>query len=427
MADYQLIVYVIDEVTNGAPNNPPGEHGTPVTASVFVYPSSQNKSTDSNGIATFTLPEGSYSVQVTAPGYNPTNQPAVVSADSNVYVPLGAMPVAQIPISINIVPALSGATWIVSGPSSISGTFVNGQAISSNGIMSLDPGDYDITVTAAGYTSNPNPVSVTVSPSSSTFTIPIIQSTDQGQVPVANTTTVNSDAIQQALLQNPIADYQTGQSEWIPPTDSYNKYFTATQARIYVGNLFIDEVNGLQFALQDNTIPIFGYASKYADAYGSGRSLIQGQLVINFISEMYLLTVLEEFKTKTQPTPPQPSQAVQTAVDLTNKIKILRAAGANDTLVSTLVDARLRALAGTGLPGISAVKAANTVVKSSGPVYNNPVYQSTVFDLEVKLGEGPTQRTRRLEKIKLTSNEVIYDQSGQPILDTYGFIARRLL
>jgi hypothetical protein len=49
-----------------------------------------------------------------------------------------------------------------------------------------------------------------------------------------------------------------------------------------------------------------------------------------------------------------------------------------------------------------------------------------LFDLELQLGEGQEKKVRRLEKVKLISNEQVYDQSGQVLRDVYGFMARRL-
>jgi hypothetical protein len=58
--------------------------------------------------------------------------------------------------------------------------------------------------------------------------------------------------------------------------------------------------------------------------------------------------------------------------------------------------------------------------------YDNAVYRPVLFDLELQLGEGQEKKVRRLEKVKLISNEQVYDQSGQVLRDVYGFMARRL-
>src|SRR5271166_4172741 len=42
--------------------------------------------------------------------------------------------------------------------------------------------------------------------------------------------------------------------EFIAPNTGQGTYFTMTQARMYIGTMFIDELNGLQFTLQDNKI-----------------------------------------------------------------------------------------------------------------------------------------------------------------------------
>ena len=50
----------------------------------------------------------------------------------------------------------------------------------------------------------------------------------------------------------------------------------------------IDELDSVQFVLQDNKIPVYSYMGRYFAAIGQGRSLVQGQIAINFISERCL-------------------------------------------------------------------------------------------------------------------------------------------
>jgi hypothetical protein len=58
----------------------------------------------------------------------------------------------------------------------------------------------------------------------------------------------------------------------------------ANDARMYIGNVFVDELDSVQFVLQDNKIPVYPYLGRYFAAIGQGRSLVQGQIAINFIS-----------------------------------------------------------------------------------------------------------------------------------------------
>ena len=72
------------------------------------------------------------------------------------------------------------------------------------------------------------------------------------------------------------------------------KYFTGTQASIWIGETWVTECFGISFNAQQNVIPIFGYASSVFDAMAKGRVLVQGTFEINFIDEGYLYYVLHK-------------------------------------------------------------------------------------------------------------------------------------
>lgn len=433
MANVFVQINALDSVTSASPSSTPGlAGGSPITINAYaIGPNSQVINTD---IGLFNLAPGTYNINATANGYNPSSTQSVTmqSGDNTriVYLYLDPTQHSNVTASIVINPQVDGTSWTLTGSTvTLTGTSINGAGIVTaplNATLSVPDGTYTFTITAPGYTSYPQVVNITSSNSS--ITAQLVKSSDTtnsiGTTAVAGQP---SSAIVQALLNNPLTPAAPSQAEWVPPTDAYNKYYTATQARIYVNRLFIDEVNGLQFVLQDNTIPVFGYASRYADAYGQGRSLIQGQFVINFISEAYLLTMLNDVGGFTGGNLSTPTPGIQSAVVQDNNIAKLIQQGDPNQMLSTLVSARTQTIAAAGPGAVPAIKAARKKASTPTNKYNNAVYQSQVFDMEIDFGEGPTKRVRRLEKIKLTSNEVILDQSGTPVLDTYGFIARRLL
>jgi hypothetical protein len=230
--------------------------------------------------------------------------------------------------------------------------------------------------------------------------------------------------------------------EFIAPNTGQGTYFTMTQARMYIGTLFIDELNALQFALQDNKIPIFGYASRFYDTVAQGRSLVQGQFTINFISEGYLFSVLKEYTTvidtDSDPTASTTIQQQQARLlTLTNKLsnpngadpswtpdQIAAAKKEINTLAAALGPDALALAQG----GISANtrKQIDSILGLPGGDYPNAVYQDVGFDIVIQYSGAGRVITRRLEDCHLISNESIMDHSGTPILDSYGFISRRL-
>lgn len=255
-------------------------------------------------------------------------------------------------------------------------------------------------------------------------------------------------------------------SEKIYSNSAFQGYFTSAQVNASINGTVLDELNTIQWALQTNTIPIYGYSSRDYDALGSGRSLVQGQLVLNYVTENYLLTLINtqspRFVTDTSISyaggttqsvtnsgaDTQSAQDMAQLLQRQQAVKALPTAAQTDqALVGLLSDATNQgisanpALNSPGTMAASLQQRLDAMLASSTPAtvqmakqmskqskqdaYANPVYRNATFDLRIEIGTGRAKTYRMLEKCKLISNEVICDQSGQPILEAYGFIARR--
>ncbi len=86
-----------------------------------------------------------------------------------------------------------------------------------------------------------------------------------------------------------ISDYDVG---------SINKFdfYSGSQITVWFGNIFMDDINSIQWARTQNKRPIYGYASQEFDAVARGTVLIQGNFSINFRQVGYLTAVMEEIK-----------------------------------------------------------------------------------------------------------------------------------
>lgn len=226
--------------------------------------------------------------------------------------------------------------------------------------------------------------------------------------------------------------------EFIAPNTGTGTYFTMTQARMYIGDLFIDELNSCQFALQDNKIPIYGYASRFWDAKAQGKSLVQGQFTINFISEGYMVKTLENYKTKIiqsdSPVDPQKAANQQRLLSLIDKLQNPDPNWTPDQFTSAVNEVKNLAAA-LGADAVNAASAQirvdrqnqlNSILGLAGTDYANAIYSDIEFDMILQYTGAGRTITRRLEKCTIISNESIMDHSGTPILESYGFIARRL-
>lgn len=252
--------------------------------------------------------------------------------------------------------------------------------------------------------------------------------TGYSPTPVSIGQAYSQSAQTQVSIQIPPAQ----NTPFVAPNGEYGKYFTCQDARVYIGGTFIDESVYVQFTLQDNKIPLYGYRSRYYDAVAQGKSVVQGQLGLNFVSEGYLYTALNDYTS---------SQNVSTNTDqntLNNyaytkyQLNIIQATKPSATTASeiTALNSLIAGMASNPNVSLAVAQAyvnnsmiANTVATHS---YPNAVYTDVVFDLVLQLeGAGRTVQ-RKIEGCQLIANDQVIDSSGNTLSDGYSFIARRL-
>jgi hypothetical protein len=306
-----------------------------------------------------------------------------------------------------------------------------------------------VTVSKEGWTTLVD--NVTVESGIGTYVIGPMEKTDpqpgitegKGPEDIQLTPTSSSISLPTASLHTP-DDY-----EYIYPSGEFGRYFTTAQARMYVGNLFVDELHTIQFALQGNRIPIYGYASRDFDAVGQGKALVQGQIYINFVSEGYLYTILKEFKKlrKTiEDSGNEEKRLQQEFEDLRRYREQILSQSVTDQFQGdvtffyqpevpeadlsssqrlAMIEARMAELASSGphiIDGAKRIQLADIVAPDG---YVNALYLPVSFDVEIELEGAGRVVKRRLERCYLGANEQVMDQSGNVIGETYSFIARR--
>ena len=207
---------------------------------------------------------------------------------------------------------------------------------------------------------------------------------------------------------------------------TWEGYFTGAQCRVYLGNIFLDELQSIQYVVQNNQVPYYGYASRFLDGYGQGKSIVQGQIIINYVSEGYLFLTLDNYRRTTL----AESGSKDPNSDAAKQIQALMATQllVDNAKKGSRRDVSLTAMLAKYASNPQAVALAKKTYSPGGfdPVYCNPTYQDIVFDLEIEIGTGEYKTYRKIEKVKLTTNEQVLDQSGNIVAEAYGFLARRL-
>lgn len=78
-------------------------------------------------------------------------------------------------------------------------------------------------------------------------------------------------------------------------------YFSIFDISIYFGGVFIDEITSLQFSMQEQILPMYGYNDYRFRHVAHGNRLIQGMFSINFKEAYYIPAVLENINTNSKP------------------------------------------------------------------------------------------------------------------------------
>lgn len=93
--------------------------------------------------------------------------------------------------------------------------------------------------------------------------------------------------------------FQEGEQLWKTVDEYYQTYWSGLDARVYAGNVLLDEIVALQYELQEAVLPVFSYASyTFTDALHGARR-IQGMFTMNFKREGYLFELLRQLEKRT--------------------------------------------------------------------------------------------------------------------------------
>jgi hypothetical protein len=369
-------------------------------------------------------------LQASAPGYLPATQTVTGTLNpawQQVTIPLAsAAPAgATAPFTVTLQPPVPGMEPPLVGGGNSYSPMANQDG--SQLYYNVPPGQYTASFVDTNGQLATQEATFNVQPggSSSGATVQMAAKTDAGNQtgvpapPAAATTVYPEDSI-------PLFD---SGSEAVAANDSFQGYYTSAQVNASINGIVLDELNTVQWALQTNTIPIYGYASRDADGYGAGRSLVQGQLVLNFVHERYLYAVLQADPVVATSSAvkfgdPNLDAAVQLSQLLQRQNQVGTLPAGQQAAASSSLNQRVDSALASSPPSV--VSLARTLAKQPGAdPYANPVYLPGPFDLRIEIGTGPAKRVRMLQRCKLISDEVICDQTGQPILEAYGFIARR--
>jgi len=178
---------------------------------------------------------------------------------------------------------------------------------------------------------------------------------------------------------------------------SQTRYFSGTDAEIYFDEIYIDEVVQIQFQMQQNTLPLFGYNSYVYDQVARGSRIINGSFTINFTKANYLYDVLNTLSNSITSSEKMIIKDPENTIDEFDK---------------------------------STAKTENKTLYMGQP--DGPILNKT-FEIVLSYGDARQSNFANsstmltLTGVVLTGCSQVLGINGEPVYETYSFIARDMV
>jgi len=243
-------------------------------------------------------------------------------------------------------------------------------------------------------------------------------------------------------------------------------YFSGSQATLYIGDVWVDDVSYISWRRIQKKTPLYGYASQLFDTTAAGHVLVQGAFAINFKEAGYLWAILRRWFNLGAGTlandPVSKSKAKQLTAEKiganSNNLGGRPIIGSNGTKVSRASIERMvqgrasrkekyefyRSLAGyaTFSPGTGKDKIFEDIVEAYEDQLfkysdNRKLLEQTRriddnvfddFDIYILFGNYSNPKANhtaiKLVGVRLEEESQTIESNGEPIQEVYSFIAR---
>jgi hypothetical protein len=216
------------------------------------------------------------------------------------------------------------------------------------------------------------------------------------------------------------------------------EYFSGADVYLMFNNVMVDEIVSLEFNLQEQSIPIYGYASFTYDAIAHGARLVTGSFTINFKETFYIRETLSRLSINKINSSNPGGKTKDKALDrleVDKLISFIKGSSIND--IEQAADKYENALWGAGSqPRINKYKDpffAN--LKGANEEKYNPILEYG-FDIIINFGNEIEEiyssvdqfpsTVKIINGVHLTGVQMIATPTGEPILEKYTFIAKDL-
>lgn len=206
--------------------------------------------------------------------------------------------------------------------------------------------------------------------------------------------------------------------------DINSEYFSGSQASIFIGDVWVDDILDWQCSVGAQATPIYGYGSTFYDRAVQGRVLVQGSFTINFREPNYLFAILaryQSFKPRLNVKEQQVTSPLLEDLELKelsyqdkrknidNFFSDLNSEGTIEGSVSNMI------LGGTGI--------------TEDPSRTSNHFAIPTFDIRIGYGTTLDENTvaEKILDVKLVGKGKIISANGEPIRESYSFFAKNLV
>ncbi len=204
------------------------------------------------------------------------------------------------------------------------------------------------------------------------------------------------------------------------------EYFSGSQASIFIGDLWVDDISDWQYQIDCSSAPIYGYGDQFYSHVAGGKVLVQGSFVVNFREPNYLWAILarNDFRKK----------RADLKQDPLKQKNLGRASSAAPTDVSFLSDKRVNL--DYFFNATNTNEATDALKKERGFDQNRLSsnilendFDAKTFDILIGYGHslGEDSPGERIIGVKITGKGKVIYSDGTPIKERYTFFARNVI
>ena len=207
------------------------------------------------------------------------------------------------------------------------------------------------------------------------------------------------------------------------PVGLNKEFYSGSQASIFIGDLWVDDICDWQYQINYSAAPIYGYGSALYDHVAEGRILVQGSFSINFREPNYLWAILKryDFKSLTEQVhDPLAAKATMGNVEYSqNDISYINDKRANlDLFFNTSKPDELT----------TALQKERSFTKEKADTEEID-FTAKTFDITIGYGTDLNEDSpgQRLTGVKLIGKSKLITIDGSPIREQYNFFARNVI